>query len=111
VFDYVQRDPRIRYFKRPDDRLRGGNACRNMGAENAAGEYVAYLDSDDYWKETRLAGCVGFIEKEKPSCFYSGITFYNYRDFKKAKSRAIKRDESSFDFLLSRSSTAQTSTI
>jgi glycosyltransferase involved in cell wall biosynthesis len=110
VAEYMNREPRIKFLERPGDRLRGGNACRNIGAEYAAGEYVAYLDSDDYWKETRLAGCVGFIEEERPDCFYSGITSYNYDYYEEAKSRAIQTDESALDFLVSRGATALPST-
>src|SRR5690554_6032761 len=61
VAQYMNREPRIKFLERPSDRLRGGNACRNIGAEHAAGEYIAFLDSDDYWKQTRLAECVIFI--------------------------------------------------
>lgn len=109
VAEYIKEEPRIKYFRRPEDRLRGGNACRNIGAEHAAGEYVAYLDSDDYWRETRLAGCAGFIEKERPDCFYSGRILDNYSERIIGSSRAFKPGETPLDFLLSRDALAVTS--
>jgi glycosyltransferase involved in cell wall biosynthesis len=110
VAEYIKKDSRIKALKRPEDRLRGGNACRNIGAEHAVGEYVAYLDSDDYWKESRLMECIKYIEKERPGCFYSSITSYNYDYFEEVKSRAIHRNESALDFLVSKGTCALPST-
>lgn len=40
-------DERIKFYKRPQDRLKGGNAARNYGYELSSGEYMKWLDSDD----------------------------------------------------------------
>lgn len=45
-------DPRIRYLEH--DTNRGGAAARNTGIEAAKGEFVAFLDSDDYWAPQKL---------------------------------------------------------
>lgn len=44
--DYVQRDPRIRRFAQSNS---GPAVARNKGLQDALGEYVLFLDSDDYF--------------------------------------------------------------
>ncbi len=41
-------DPRIRYFKRPVERIKGPNSSRNYGIENSFGDFIMSLDSDDW---------------------------------------------------------------
>ncbi|WP_264553466.1 glycosyltransferase family 2 protein [Flavobacterium sp. N2038] len=41
-------DERIRFFKRPEERIKGPNASRNYGIENSFGEFIMSLDSDDW---------------------------------------------------------------
>ena len=44
---YIQKDNRFRVFSRPKNKPKGPSTCRNIGLENAKGDYVVYLDSDD----------------------------------------------------------------
>ncbi len=45
------RDPRLRILRR---RNGGSAAARNSGLSEARGEYVAFLDGDDYWQPRML---------------------------------------------------------
>ena len=45
--DYIAKDSRFQYHRRPKDRLPGGNAARNYGFEVSNGEYINWFDSDD----------------------------------------------------------------
>lgn len=53
---------KYRYFQLDH---RGNMLCRNYAIENAKGEWVTYLDSDDFWVHERLALFRDAI-KEKP---------------------------------------------
>ncbi len=45
--EYSINEPRMKYFLRPKNRKKGGNACRNLGFEKSRGDYVQWFDSDD----------------------------------------------------------------
>jgi glycosyltransferase involved in cell wall biosynthesis len=47
------RDPRVRLLRH--DTPRGVSASRNHGVEEAAGEWVAFVDDDDLWAPEKLA--------------------------------------------------------
>jgi glycosyltransferase involved in cell wall biosynthesis len=51
---YCENDPRFHYHKRPIDRPKGANACRNYGFELSLGEYINWFDSDDEMLPSKL---------------------------------------------------------
>ncbi len=44
---YTTRDPRIKYFHRPNEWTKGANPSRNYGFQKSKGKYIQWLDSDD----------------------------------------------------------------
>lgn len=44
---FISQDSRFKLYKRPSERLKGANACRNYGFEMSQGEFVNWFDSDD----------------------------------------------------------------
>jgi glycosyltransferase involved in cell wall biosynthesis len=53
-------DDRIRYIYRENG---GVSAARNTGIQNATGEYVCFLDADDFWRPNHLAVVHRLIRK------------------------------------------------
>ncbi len=47
VQDFILHDKRFSIHKRPNDREKGANACRNYGYEISKGTFINWFDSDD----------------------------------------------------------------
>ncbi|HLT66903.1 MAG TPA: glycosyltransferase family 2 protein [Microbacterium sp.] len=57
--EYAARDPRIRVI---DNEGSGGGSARNLGAREAAGEYLVFADGDDLIPDGAYAALVGSLE-------------------------------------------------
>jgi glycosyltransferase involved in cell wall biosynthesis len=50
----VEKDKRVKLFQHPDKGNHGAGASRNLGLEKASQEFIAFLDSDDYYLPNRF---------------------------------------------------------
>lgn len=53
--EYAQKDSRVRVFHKPNG---GVSSARNLGLDNAIGEWVTFIDSDDYIKKEYLSDMI-----------------------------------------------------
>jgi glycosyltransferase involved in cell wall biosynthesis len=51
---YIENDKRFKYYKRPINRRKGPNSCRNFGFEKSKGFWVKWFDSDDVFMPNAL---------------------------------------------------------
>jgi glycosyltransferase involved in cell wall biosynthesis len=76
---YASQNPsRIRYLEHEGHQNWGMSAARNLGIRNASGEYIAFLDADDYWLPNRLETHVGVLDLHPEVGMLYGTTRYWY---------------------------------
>ena len=81
--EYVEKDNRIRYFEKENGGL---SDARNYGIEQAQGEYLTFVDSDDWVTETyieELYSKLQYYNADISICNYfrfqdSNVTFYKH---------------------------------
>lgn len=67
---YADKDCRINYFK-TEAPSGSPSLPRNIGIDNAQGEYIAFLDSDDVWFPEKLAVEIKFAKARNAKLVYS----------------------------------------
>lgn len=60
--EYAQKYPNIEIITQLNVGL---SAARNAGIKAAKGEYICFVDSDDYWEENVLGGLMEQVERDK----------------------------------------------
>ena len=74
---YLQKDSRFSFYKRPNQKLKGANACRNYGFELSKGTYINWFDSDDLMDPKKLELQLEHLKKSAYSFCICQTTGFN----------------------------------
>jgi glycosyltransferase involved in cell wall biosynthesis len=75
--EYIAKDPRFKYFHRPDTHLPGGNGARNYGFLQCKGECIQWFDSDDLMHPEKLEKKVQSFKTQKVDLVVSKSEYFN----------------------------------
>jgi glycosyltransferase involved in cell wall biosynthesis len=101
--------PRIRYFRQEN---RGPSSSRNRGIVEAQGEYVAFLDADDFWLPEHLASQIAIL-RGTPSLglvYSDSLVVRDGKCIRKTFDREPQEKPVTFEALLGERCTVSTST-
>lgn len=91
-------DDRIRYFYAPNFTLLG--EARNLAISKASGQWIAFLDSDDYWEINKLQESIdslnNYSRKEEVSLVYTKTKMIDskgsvFGEYKRVESGEIRK--------------------
>jgi len=75
ILEYIQKDPRIKYIKHTENLGLGG--ARNTGIKHATGEWIAFIDSDDFLEKDCYLNMYTLLTNSQADCGVFGVINFN----------------------------------
>jgi glycosyltransferase involved in cell wall biosynthesis len=83
------KDPRLRFFSSTNHTIL--YEARNKAIQKCKGEFLTFLDTDDYWLPSKLQQQIQLFDNEKIGLVYSNYWVINERLFSKRKIFSTKK--------------------
>lgn len=96
----AKKDNRIKVFSKPNGGL---SSARNFGIEKSSGEYIGFVDSDDYVKENMFEQLYNMVEENHAKMAVCGWYLVENEEVRKCAfecKRVVLNDEQAIDLLL-----------
>ena len=71
---------RVKLFQHPDKGNHGAGASRNLGLEKASGDFIAFLDADDYYLPNRFDAEKELFKNPEVEGIYGAIGVHYYSE-------------------------------
>lgn len=86
--ELAEKHDRVKLFQHPDQGNHGAGASRNLGLEKAEGDFIAFLDADDYYLPNRFDAEKELFVNKDVEGVYGAIGVHYYSE--KAKEQYYK---------------------
>ncbi|KQT15520.1 capsular biosynthesis protein CpsI [Chryseobacterium sp. Leaf404] len=88
-----QKYERVKLFQHPDKANHGAGASRNLGITKATGEFIAFLDADDYYLPNRFDAEKELFKNPDTDGVYGAIGVHYYTEKAKQQFYHIYQDK------------------
>ncbi|MDR6405362.1 MULTISPECIES: glycosyltransferase family 2 protein [Chryseobacterium] len=76
----AEENDRVKLFQHPDKQNHGAGPTRNLGLENATGDFIAFLDADDYYLPNRFDAEKELFKDPKVEGVYGALGVHYYSE-------------------------------
>jgi glycosyltransferase involved in cell wall biosynthesis len=74
--EFSLKDPRFKFYKRPDYLKKGANSCRNYGYKQSLGDCIQWFDSDDIMPPNYLEEKINIFSTESCDIVVSNAKYF-----------------------------------
>ncbi len=84
---------RVKLFQHPDKQNHGAGASRNLGMEKATGDFIAFLDADDYYLPNRFDAEKELFKNQEVDGVYGALGVHYYSEKAKEQYYPVYADK------------------
>lgn len=88
----AENNPRIKLYQHPDKGNHGAGATRNLGIDKATGDFIAFLDADDYYCPNRFDAERELFKNPEVEGVYGAIGVHYYSEKAREQYYSIFKD-------------------